>query len=210
MSVGPPNVDIYLSDGCGRCPLGGTPECKVHTWTEELKILRGIILESELIEEIKWGVPCYTLNGKNVLLLSAFKEFCSISFFKGVLFKDEKAILVQPGKNSQAARLIKFTSAEEVIEVAPFIKAYIQEAIQIEKLGLTINYKQKDELLFPEELQIKFREDQKLKTAFEALTPGRQRGYVLYFSAPKQSKTRFSRIEKYTSKILEGKGFHDR
>lgn len=203
-------VDIYLSEGCGRCSLGGTPDCKVHSWQEELKLLRIIMLESGLTEEVKWSVPCYTFQDRNILIVSAFKDYCSVSFFKGTLLQDEKGLLEKPGENSQAARLFKFTSVRQIIESEPYIKAYIHEAIEIEKSGQKVDFRQKDELDLPEELQYRMEEDPELKEAFEALTPGRQRGYVLYFSAPKQSKTRESRIEKYIPKILEGKGFHDR
>ena len=205
-----PAVDNYLIEGCGRCSLGGTPDCKVHNWTEELKQLRRIVLECGLTEEVKWSVPCYTFQQNNVLIVSAFKEYCSLSFFKGALLKDAEGILEKPGENSQAARLFKFTNVQQILEMEPTIKAYIYEAIEVEKAGLKVDFKQKNELVYPEELQTKLDEDPELKSAFESLTPGRQRGYVLHFSQPKQSKTRISRIEKCIPKILEGKGFHDR
>lgn len=203
-----PKVDNYLIEGCGRCALGGTPDCKVHKWTQELELLRKIVLDCELTEEVKWGVPCYTFQKKNVLIVSAFREYCSVSFFKGALLKDPMGILDKPGENSQAARLIKFTNIKEIKAVEADLKTYIYEAIEVEKKGLKVNFKKNPEPI-PEELERKFEEDPVLKTAFETLTPGRQRGYILYFSAPKQSKTRESRIEKSIGKILNGEGLHD-
>ncbi len=205
-----PQVDAYFEIGCGRCPLGGTPDCKVHRWPEEMARLRTIILESGLTEEVKWSVPCYTFEGNNVLILSAFNDNCALSFFKGALLKDSAGILIQQSENSQAGRLIRFTSVEEVDALAPNLKAYIQEAIEVEKAGLKIDFKAKDELVFAEELQSRLDQDPILKRAFEALTPGRQRGYNLYFSGAKQSKTRAARVEKCIPKILNGKGLHDR
>jgi uncharacterized protein YdeI (YjbR/CyaY-like superfamily) len=204
-----PKIDNYLSEGCGRCPLGGTPECKVHQWPEELKELRKIILECGLTEELKWGVPCYTHQNKNIVLISALRGYCALSFFKGVLLKDPQKILEKPGPNSQSDRVIKFTSAQQIIELRDVLKAYISEAIEIEETGLKVESKQNPEPI-PVELQQKFDEDPFFKTAFEELTPGRQRGYILHFSQPKQSKTRVSRIEKSTPKILNGEGLHDK
>ena len=202
------SVNNYFLNGCGRCPLGGTPECKVHSWNSELLLLRSFVRESELTEECKWGVPCYTYKNKNVLTISAFKEYCAISFFKGSLLKDDLEILVKPGKNSQSARLLKFKNIEEIKEIKQVIKEYISQAIKVEKVGSKVEFKKNPEP-FPDELEQKFREDSLFKSSFEGLTPGRQRGYILYFSAPKQSKTRISRIEKSVGKILNGKGIHD-
>ena len=204
-----PKVNSYLIDGCGRCPLGGTPECKVHNWPKELKYLRNIVLECGLTEELKWGVPCYTYKNANVAVVSAFKEYCSLSFFKGALLKDAEGLLVSPGENSQAARQFKFTSVKQIEEIEALIRAYVYEAIEVEKAGLKVNFKQKDELVYPEELQQKFDDNPTLNKAFEALTPGRKRGYIIHFTQPKQSKTRVSRIAKCIPKILEGKGFFD-
>ncbi len=201
-------IEGYLTEGCGRCPLGGTPDCKVHAWSVELHALRGILSESGLTETVKWGVPCYTFNGKNVLLLSAFKNHCAISFFKGALLKDDAGLLSTPGPNSQAARLLKFTSPDAVGALSDATRSFIQQAIAIEKAGLQVGF-QKSPEPWPEELQEWLEQDPVLKDAFEALTPGRQRGYVLYFSAPKQSKTRISRIEKCVDKIMKGEGLHD-
>ncbi|HEY9117605.1 MAG TPA: DUF1801 domain-containing protein, partial [Roseivirga sp.] len=146
------SVETYLLEGCGRCSLGGTPDCKVHQWTYELKQLRAIVLESGLTEESKWGVPCYTHQGSNVLMISAFKEYCSLSFFKGVLLKDDQGILQKQGENSQSARLIKFTNPQQVAEQADILRAYIFEAIEVEKAGLKVDFKAKDQLDYPEEL----------------------------------------------------------
>lgn len=192
-----------------RCDLGATPECKVNQWRNELELIRGLILECGLKEELKWSCPCYTHEGKNVLMMSALKDSATISFFKGSLLKDPEKILIKPGPNSQAARYLKLNSVDQVAELANTIKTFISEAIQLEKAGAKVAF-QKNREPIPEELQKKFDNDPKLKSAFEALTPGRQRGYILHFSQPKQSQTRTSRIEKCTPKILQGKGFHDR
>ncbi len=203
------NVDTYLMEGCGRCPLGGTADCKVHKWTSALELLRAIVLDCGLIEEVKWGVPCYTFQNANVLLVSAFNEYCSISFFKGSLLSNSQGLLEKPGPNSQAARLIKFTNIEKIRSHEADIKTCIFEAIEVEKAGLKVKFQKNPEPI-PEELEKKFEEDPVLKTAFESLTPGRQRGYILHFSAPKQSKTRVSRIEKCIGKILNGEGLNDK
>jgi len=205
-----PKIDNYLAVGCGRCPLGGTPQCKVHNWDEELAQLRTILLDSELTEELKWRVPCYTFEGKNVLILTALKDYCTLSFFKGVLLKDEAGILVAQTENMQAERIIKFTGVDEIVKMTDIIKAYINEAIEIEKAGLEVEYKQTSDFEVPEELRQKFEEDPYFKTAFKALTQGRQRGYLLHFSGAKQSKTRISRIEKHVQNIIDGRGLHDR
>lgn len=204
-----PKVDHYLEVGCGRCPLGGTPDCKVHRWQEELRHLRAIVLDCGLTEEVKWSIPTYTFRQKNVLVIAAFNDYCALSFFKGALLKDAKGWLSKPGENTQSARVIKFTNVQEIVTLEPILKEYIFEAIELEKTGLNITFKNNPEPI-PEELQNKLDEIPALKKAFNALTPGRQRGYILYFSAPKQSKTRYARIEKYTDKILNGEGFHDR
>lgn len=203
------SINNYFIEGCGRCPHGGTPDCKVHRWTLELKQLRSIILDCGLIEESKWGAPCYTFQNKNVLMLSALKEYCCISFFKGSLLSDHKNLLVKPGPNSQAARLFKFTHVDEIEKIKDDIKASIFESIEVEKAGLNVSFKKNPEPI-PEELEAKFEEDHFLKTAFEALTPGRQRGYILHFSQPKQSKTRVSRIEKCMPMIFNGIGLNDK
>lgn len=204
------DVDTYLAEGCGRCHLGGTPDCKVHTWNEELVVLRRILLDCGLTEESKWGVPCYTYRGANVVVASAFKEYCALSFFKGALLKDTHGILKKPGENSQAARLIQFTDIQELVDMEPVIKEYLFEAVEIEKAGLKVAFKAPGDFTIPEEFQARLDGDPALQDAFAALTPGRQRGYILHFSAPKQAKTRESRIDKCTPRILDGKGMHDR
>jgi uncharacterized protein YdeI (YjbR/CyaY-like superfamily) len=205
-----PKVDNYLAVGCGRCPLGGTPDCKVHPWQEEMTQLRRILLDTELTEELKWSVPCYTIDGRNVIILSAFKNYCALNFFKGVLLKDVDNILVAQTENMQATRQIRFTDVDSIVEMEQTLKAYIEEAIQVEKDGLKVEYKTTAQLDFPDELLSIFEDDPTYAAAFEDLTPGRQRGYLLHFSGAKQSKTRVSRIEKCMSKIFEGKGLHDR
>lgn len=202
-------VENYLLEGCGRCPRGGTADCKVHKWGQELELLREIVLDCGLAETCKWGVPCYTFQNKNVVIISAFKEYCSISFFKGALLNDAEKILEKPGENSQAARLIKFTDVQGIKVIETELKAYIYEAVELEKAGLKIEFKKNLDSI-PEELLSKFDEDPILKAAFESLTPGRQRGYILYFSAPKQSKTKEARIEKCIGKILNGEGLNDK
>jgi len=182
---------------------------KAEQWQDEFKKLRTIALDSPLIEELKWGVPCYTFEKKNVVLIHGFKEYCALLFVKGALLKDPKGILVQQTENVQAARQIRFTNLREIVKMEATIKAYINEAIEAEVTGLEVKYKKTTEFNMPEEFQNKLDENSELEEAFEALTPGRQRGYLLYFSAPKQSKTRESRIEKCIPKILKGKGLND-
>lgn len=202
------SVDNYLINGCERCALGGTPNCKVQRWTRELHLLRDILNDTNLTEDVKWGMPCYTFEGKNILLLAAFKEFCSISFFKGALINDAHKILSKAGGNSHSVRLLKFTSVNDVEKYAEPLEELIKEAIEVEKSGLKVDYSEIKEPI-PVELEEKFKEDVSLKKAFNALTRGRQRGYILYFSQAKQAKTRISRIEKYIPKILKGKGLQD-
>ena len=178
-------------------------------WKEELSQLRKIVLGTQLTEMIKWGVPCYVFQESNVVLLGAFKGFCSISFFKGSLMGDPNGILLKPGENSQIARMIKFTHLDQIRELEPVIRAYIVEAIEIEKTGAKHIVVKSAELVFPEELLQILDKDDAFKTAFTALTPGRQRGYNLFFTAAKQPATRISRIEKYRQQILDGKGIND-
>jgi uncharacterized protein YdeI (YjbR/CyaY-like superfamily) len=182
---------------------------KAKKWREESEKLRTIILDCGLIEESKWGKPCYTFQNSNIVLIHGFKDYCALLFFKGALLKDDKGILIQQTENVQAARQIRFTSVREIVRLEPILKAYIKEAVEVEKAGLTVNYKKTSEFKIPEEFQNKLDEIPALKTAFNALTPGRQRGYILYVSAPKQSKTRESRVEKCTRQILSGKGLND-
>jgi uncharacterized protein YdeI (YjbR/CyaY-like superfamily) len=182
---------------------------KATKWQEEYEKLRTIILDCGLTEELKWGVPCYTLNGSNIVLIHGFKEYCAILFHKGVLLKDAKGILIQQTENVQAARQVRFTSLKEIVKLAPTLKAYVHEAVEVEKAGLKVPMKKTKEFKMPEEFKNKLDKTPALKTAFYALTPGRQRGYLLYFSSAKQSKTREERIEKYTKAILNGKGLED-
>jgi uncharacterized protein YdeI (YjbR/CyaY-like superfamily) len=202
-------VDLYLEEGCGRCSFYRTPQCKVHSWTEELRELRRIVLSCGLEEAYKWSQPCYTYGNSNIVLVTAFREYAALAFFKGTLLQDPEGILVAPGEHSQSARQVRFTQVSEIRQMEAVLKAYIYEAIEAEKAGLAVEFRKEPEPV-PEELQKKFDEMPALKNAFETLTPGRQRGYILYFSQPKQSKTRESRIEKYLEKILQGKGINDR
>lgn len=199
--------EYYISNGCMRCKYGGTPECKVLNWTNELKKLREIVLETDLIEEIKWGVPVYTRNGKNIVSINALKNSANISFFKGVLLRDEHKILQQQG-NLQSGRILKFTEINEIIKLKEVLKSYILEAISIEESGKKVEFKTNLEPI-PEELLQEFEKNNSFKQAFFALTPGRQRGYIIHFSQPKQSKTRMARIEKYKEQIINGIGLHD-
>jgi len=182
---------------------------KNKRWQEELKELRTIVLECGLTEEVKWKVPCYTFQNSNVVLIHVFKEYCALLFPKGVLLNDANGILIQQTVNVQSARQIRFTNVQEISELKPILKAYIHEAIEVEKAGLEVDLKKTSEFDMPGEFQKKLEEYPALKSAFEALTPGRQRAYLLYFSQAKQSKTRESRVEKYTQKILDGKGLND-
>ena len=182
---------------------------KAKKWKEEYETLRNIVLDCELTEEFKWMHPCYTFEEKNIVLIHGFKEYCALLFIKGALLKDAHGILIQQTENVQAGRQIRFTNVQEIVDMETILKAYIHEAIEVEKAGLEVNFEKNTESIIPEELQNKFDEIPALKTAFEALTPGRQRAYILYFSAPKQSKTRESRIEKWLQQILNGKGLND-
>jgi len=182
---------------------------KAKKWQEEFKKLRTIILDCQLTEELKWGVPCYTFQKKNIVLMHGFKEYCAILFVKGALLKDAKGNLIQQTENVQAARQIRFTNVREIVKMETTLKAYINEAIQVEKAGLKVNYKKTPEFKIPVEFQNKLDENPALRTAFETLTPGRQRAYIFYFSAPKLSKTRESRVEKCIDRILDGMGLND-
>jgi uncharacterized protein YdeI (YjbR/CyaY-like superfamily) len=182
---------------------------KAKKWQEEMEKLRMILLGCGLTEELKWGKPCYTFQKSNIVIIQGFKEFCALLFCKGALLKDAKGILIQQTENVQAARQIRFTNVRQIAAMAPVLKAYVREAIAAEKAGLKVNYKKTSEFKIPEELQNRFDEDLAFKKAFVALTPGRQRGYILYFSAAKQSKTRESRVEKCMQQILNGKGLND-
>ncbi|MFY7908813.1 MAG: DUF1801 domain-containing protein [Emticicia sp.] len=182
---------------------------KSTKWQEELKKLRAIVLECGLTEELKWGQPCYTFNNANVILLGGFKDYCFMSFLKGALLYDSESILKKPGEHTQSGRIVSFTDTQSILGLTQTLKAYIYEAIEVEKAGLKVEAVTPAELVLPDELLQKFESDHVFKAAFEALTPGRQRAYIIYFSGAKQSKSRESRIESYTQRILNGKGFND-
>ena len=190
-----PKVDFYFS--------------KDNKWQEEIRRLRTIVLSCGLDEELKWGCPCYTFEKTNIVLIHVFKEYCALLFFKGALLDDAEGILVQQTKNVQVARQIRFTSVREIVQMKSILKAYIFEAIEVDKSGLKPTLKKTEQYGIPEEFQKKLDKTPTLKSAFKALTPGRQRRYILYFAAPKQSKTRASRIEKSMKQILKGKGLND-
>lgn len=190
-----PKVDFYFN--------------KNSKWQEEIQQLRTIVVDCGLLEELKWGVPCYTFQKKNIVLIHIFKEYCALLFFKGVLLKDTNAILIQQTKNVQAARQIRFTNVKDIVKMQKILKAYIYEAIEVEKAGLEVTLKKTTEFTITEEFQKKLNEIPELKTAFDALTPGRKRAYLLYFSEPKQSKTRNARVEKCIPQILNRKGLND-
>lgn len=191
-----PEVDAFLS--------------KAQTWQKEFEKLRAIILDCQLTEEVKWGVPCYTFGKRNVVLMHGFKEYCALLFFKGALLKDAKNILIAQTENVQSSRQIRFTNAREIDAMSAVLKSYIREAIEVEKAGLKVPLKKTAEFAVPEEFQNKLDESPELKNAFDALTPGRQRAYLLHFAAARQSTTRASRVEKCRQRILEGKGLDDR
>lgn len=178
-------------------------------WQKEYEKLRMIVLDCQLTEELKWGVPCYTYQNNNIVLIHGFKDYCALLFIKGSLLRDTHTILIQQTENVQVGRQIRFRNIQEIIEKETIIKEYIHEAIEVEKSGLEVNFKKSTEFSIPEEFQNKLYSNSTLKSVFEALTPGRQRAYILYFSAPKQSKTREQRIEKYLEQILSGKGLDD-
>jgi len=190
-----PKVDDYLSN--------------TTKFQKELELLRSIVLDCGLIEELKWGTPCYMFQKTNMILLGAFKDSCIISFLKGALLSDTENLLVKAGENTQAARIIKFTNVKDIVKIKSTLRTYIFEAVEIEKAGLKVEPKKHSEYNVPEELNNQFKQKPDFKKAFKALTPGRQRGYLLYFSDSKQSKTREARIEKYTQRIMSGKGIND-
>lgn len=203
------SIESYLTQGCGRCELGGTPACKVHNWVECIELIRPLLTSSGLTEEMKWGAPCYTLDGKNIAMLSALKDACVLGFFKGSLLKDPHQMLTPPGPNSHAVRQFRFTSADEIMMHRDYIVACIQEAMQVERSGLSVVKPEVPEEI-PDELLQCFAAHPELQSAFEALTPGRKRGYLIHFNQAKQPATRLRRIEKWTPHILNGKGMHDR
>jgi uncharacterized protein YdeI (YjbR/CyaY-like superfamily) len=190
-----PKVDFYFD--------------KATTWKKEVERLRTIILDCGLNEELKWGCPCYTYNNTNIVLIHSFKEYCAVLFFKGALLNDPKGLLIQQSENVQSARQMRFTDLKEIVKQQKNLKAYVYEAIEVEKAGLKVTLKKTAEYNVPEEFQTRLNKKPALKKAFDALTPGRQRAYLLYFSSAKQQKTRVDRIEKYIPQIMEGKGLND-
>jgi uncharacterized protein YdeI (YjbR/CyaY-like superfamily) len=192
---GNPKVDAYMKSA--------------KKWQEESKKLRTILLGCELTEELKWGKPCYTVQNSNVVIIQGFRDYCALLFCKGALLKDSKGILIQQTENMQAARQLRFTSVSQITKLERILNAYVREAIAAEKAGLEVRYKKTSEFKVPEELRNKWNEIPAFRTAFDALTPGRQRGYLLYFSSAKQSQTRAARVEKYLPRILKGKGLND-
>ncbi len=204
-----PLVDLFFIDGCGRCKLYKTAACKVHTWKLELQALRQIALNSGLTEELKWKQPCYTINGKNIIIISAFKESCIIGFMKGVLMKDTERILEMPGENSNSSKFIRFKNIDRIIELENTITEYIKEAIEIEQSGVKIISKKVEDYPIPEELNQEFKSDIAFKNAFYSLTPGRQKAYLIYYSSAKQSDTKISRIQKTKEAIFNGKGMNE-
>lgn len=191
-----PKVDFYFT--------------KDRKWQQEIERLRKIVLDCGLTEELKWGVPCYSHNNKNIVLIHVFKEYCALLFFKGALLNDADGILIQQTKNTQATRQIRFTDRKEILAMATSLKAYIFEAIEVERSGLNVKFKKTSEYEVPDEFKLKLKAMPALKTAFDGLTPGRKRAYILYFSAAKQSKTRAARIEKCMQQIFDGKGLDGR
>lgn len=195
MNAPNPEVDVFFEN--------------IKQWKAELEQLRIILIDCGLTEDLKWKQPCYSFKEKNICIIGGFKDFCVLSFFKGVLLQDSAGILVQQGENTQSARIVKITELEQIATLKATLKAYIFEAIEVEKAGLEVPFKSNDELVLVEELQTKLDADATFRAAFTALTPGRQRAYNLYFSGAKQAKSRLDRIEKYTPKILSGKGIND-
>ena len=208
MPIKATTVDQYLLDGCGRCKKGGTPQCTVHRWHPILVALRELALECGLTEEVKWSVPCYTLNGKNVLMIHAFMEYCSVMFMKGALLDDPNEALHRQTENVTAGRQLRFTKLEEFMDQRPQAKAFILQAIEVEKAGKKVEART-EEPPITEELAEAFGQDEAFKSAFYKLTPGRQRAYLLHFSQPKQAATRAKRIEQCMIMILRGEGLHD-
>ena len=202
-------VDDYLISGCMRCKFGDTPQCKVHDWKEELLLLREIMLSCKLSEEIKWGVPCYTAEGRNIVIIGALRECCTVGFFKGALLTDEKCLLTSPGEHSQSVRQLRFTSTNEVKSMAPAIRRFVKEALELEKSGKKVVLKKSHDHAMPEAFRAKLDAMPALKKAFTELTPGRKRSYLLHFSSAKQPATMAARIEKCIPMIMQGIGFNE-
>lgn len=201
-------IEEYFTIGCGRCEKGSTPECKVHTWADELALLRKIALKAGLVEELKWSQPCYTYNGTNIVIVSAFKDHAIMTFFKGSLLTDPENILTKPGPNSEAGRIARFTSVAEIKKYQKVLGAYIQEGIELVKAGKTVATNT-EKYVMPEELLVVLEDDPEMFEAFQELTPGRQRSYFLHVSSAKQPKTRTSRALKIKPKVLAGIGFNE-
>lgn len=209
MNRAPESVEVYLQEGCGRCARGGTPECSALKWGEGLRQLRRIVQECGLTETIKWSQPCYVLGKRNILIVAAFREYCFLAFFRGNLLSDPEGLLVKAGEHTQEGRQIRFTDPSEILRLEPVLKAYICEAMAAAEAPPTA--KQPAAVLpRPAELEALMAENAAFRMAFEALTPGRQRGYLMYFSQPKNAETRRRRVEQCIPKIQEGKGLNDR
>lgn len=204
------SIQQFFEEGCGRCEWSLTPHCKAKKWKEEITLLRELILHTGLKESIKWGFPCYTDNGKNIVMIGALKETCTLSFFKGSLLQDPTNILEKAGPNSEVARILKFNSIEEIKNQSSQIISFVSQAVELERSGVKIERVQPVKEDWPEELEQVMQRVPNLKEAFLALTPGRQRGYLIYFSSAKNASTRIMRIEKYIDAIFKGKGWNDR
>ena len=202
------SVDSFLQNGCGRCELYQTPQCKVHRWTTELQMLRELVRQTELVEEMKWGSPCYTLNGRNVLMLAALRDFCAISFLNGAALVDERGLLQSPGPNSRYARYLTFTSISQISQSQLQIAELVEQAIQFARSGARFS-PPADERPLPDELVARLESDPQLQQAFDALTPGRQRSHLIYIDQAKSTDARERRVERCVPRILLGKGFNE-
>lgn len=206
----PTNVDAYLTSGCGRCPRGGTQDCSVHRWTHELLVMRQVLLDSGLKEEIKWQSPCYTRNGKNLVMIGAFKDNCVMSFMNGVMMDDPHGLLVKPGENSKEGRVVRIRAGADMKDLAPKLADLVREAIRVDEAGLVVDRSQDPEPELPAEMVDAFTDDPELETAYYALTPGRRRSWMLHISSAKQSATRASRMQAAIPNIRRGKGHMER
>lgn len=209
VGMGITSIEEYFTDGCGRCKHFKTPQCKIHLWPVELQIMRELCLEVGLNEELKWSQPVYTWNGKNIVIIAVFKNYCALGFFKGVLMSDPHGLLSFAGENSNSSKLYKIEKTDDLLNSVDVLRDYLKEAIEIEKSGAKIVSKSMEDYDVPEELTAYFQSDSDFEKAFKSLTPGRQRGYLMHFNQAKQSKTRTARIEKYRDKIFAGKGFQE-
>ncbi|MCL9981082.1 MAG: YdeI/OmpD-associated family protein [Bacteroidia bacterium] len=205
--MGITSIEEYFTEGCGRCKHHKTPQCKIHLWPVELQIMRELCLESGLKEELKWSQPVYSLNGKNVVIIAVFKNYCAMGFFKGVLMSDPHGLLSFAGENSNSSKMFRIEKTDDLLNAVDVLREYLREAIEVEKSGAKIAGKAVEEYDVPQELTEYFESDSDFEKAFKLLTPGRQRAYLMHFNQAKQSKTRLARIEKYRDKIFAGKGF---